>query len=152
MKFISLIFTIFSIFGLDISTSVNTPPEVEAVPVPAYTEEYVTTPTVIVEPTVTVDSIAPEDMEAALLARCMTTKGVELYGSYTCPHCKTQEEMFGDGYEYINYIECNKNHEDADLEACKNAELTAYPTWVLPDGEQLIGTRQLNELAEATGC
>jgi len=55
-----------------------------------------------------------------------------LYGSDTCGWCKKQLAEL-DGYE-INYINC-KEHPDK----CKVKGITAYPTWVLPDGSQLKG-------------
>lgn len=55
-----------------------------------------------------------------------------LYGSETCGWCKKQkEEMKGLDYKYVD---CKETPEK-----CKELGISAYPTWVLPDGSQLKG-------------
>jgi hypothetical protein len=139
MKFFSILISLLSLIGFEATPAINTVP---APPPPV--------PVTVVEEVNTVEPSA--DMDAALLARCLTANEIKLYGSYTCGHCNNQKEMFGNAIEYVTYVECNSNHEDADVAACDEAGIRAYPTWVLPDGEQLVGTRQLEDLARETGC
>ena len=85
------------------------------------------------------------------LAQCLTEKGAAMYGAYWCPHCKTQKEMFGNSFKYINYIECDARGENAKPELCEQAGITGYPTWII-NGKTYVGVRQFQELADATGC
>ena len=132
MKLISILISLLSLVGFEATPTINTIPATPP-PVP-----------------LAVESTA--EMDASVLARCLTANGIKLYGSSTCGHCRNQKEMFGDAIEYVTYVECNHNHEDADVAACDEAGIGAYPTWVLADGEQLVGSRQLEDLAKETGC
>jgi len=129
MKSISLIFLLVSsLFGIDVTTT--TPDAVNP----------------------TIEPAAAEELDVTALAECLTEKGAKLYGAYWCGHCNNQKEMFGEDLQYITYIECDANGEDADAAACQAAGIRAYPTWVLADEEQLVGTKQLEVLKEATDC
>lgn len=139
MKFFSILISLLSLVGFEATPTINTAPATPPPPIP----------TAIIEEVNTVEN--PENMET-LLARCLTVNGIKLYGSSTCGHCRNQKEMFGDAIQYVTYVECNRNHEDADVKACNEAGIRAYPTWVLADGEKLVGSRQLEDLARETGC
>jgi hypothetical protein len=39
-------------------------------------------------------------------ARCLTDRGVKMYGAWWCPHCQEQKEKFGASFEYVPYVEC----------------------------------------------
>lgn len=95
------------------------------------------------EGTATSDGSSPE----AKFASCLTEKGAVLYVSATCPHCKTQKEMFKDGLENLKYYDCT-----VDGNACSAADISAVPTWIFEDGTRLMGTQQFNTLGEQTGC
>ena len=86
------------------------------------------------------------------LAKCMTEKGVKVYGAYWCPNCQKQEELFGKSYDYINYVECAVEGSGEQNELCRKAGIEAYPTWELPNGQRIIGVRTPEELAEITDC
>ena len=85
------------------------------------------------------DNISAEDV-----AKCLTSKGIKMYGSITCSHCKEQKEIFGDAFQYIDYIECTI---DGDL--CK--DLIGVPAWGI-DGKIYYGAKSLNELKSSSGC
>ena len=81
-------------------------------------------------------------------AECLTDKGAVMYGSDLCSHCQDQKKMFGDSFEYINFVNCDF-HEDECLEALAYK----FPTWKLNDefmGD--LGVKTFDELSEATGC
>jgi glutaredoxin len=67
-----------------------------------------------------------------------------LYSQLGCPHCKTQEELFGDNIEYIEVIDCFY-----EKEKCK--DIMATPTWVIK-GKQYTGLKTITKLQELTGC
>jgi len=60
-------------------------------------------------------------------AQCLTEKGVKMYGTEWCSHCK--------------------NHKDE----CSKARIEGYPTWNI-DGINYPGEQQLYKLASLTGC
>ncbi len=93
----------------------------------------------IISPSKTVD--------AQVLASCLTEKGVIMYGSQYCPHCQEQIRRFGNSFDLITYHDCSI---ESDL--CTEAGITAVPTWVLPDGNTVSGTQDLETLAKITDC
>lgn len=80
-------------------------------------------------------------------AKCLTERGVSMYGTETCPHCKNQKAMFGDAFKYINYTDCEKN-----LQACLDKNIIGYPSWTFPDGRLLQGEQSLEILSRVSGC
>lgn len=81
------------------------------------------------------------------LAKCLTAKGVVMYGAYWCPHCQAQKKMFGDGFKYINYVECTK-----DIKKCQANKIDGYPTWIFKNGERLKGETSFSDLASKSTC
>ena len=94
---------------------------------------------------------APEGQES--FASCLGESGARLYGAWWCPHCAEQKELFGDAASSLPYIECSEQgNPRAQLGVCRDVGISAYPTWVLPDGSRRTGPLSLPELAAATGC
>jgi hypothetical protein len=86
------------------------------------------------------------------LAQCLTSKGTKMYGAYWCTHCKEQKEMFGKSWEFIDYVECSTPDGQGQLDVCKAANITSYPTWVFADGTRHSGPVTAEQLAEKAGC
>lgn len=86
------------------------------------------------------------------LAKCLTSKGVKLYTSRTCPHCADQKALFKDGLEYLPNIDCLKPDASGWSNVCTAAGIKAVPTWIYANGDLLTGTTALNILAEKAGC
>jgi hypothetical protein len=80
-------------------------------------------------------------------AKCLAEKGVELYVSKTCPHCARQKEMFGASLQYLKYFDCLDNPE-----ICIKKGVEVVPTWILPNGEKLLGVQSLEILSQKTEC
>ena len=80
------------------------------------------------------------------LAKCLTENGAKMYGTSWCGHCKDQKALFGDDFQYVDYVDCDENKE-----ACQSAGIPGYPTWII-DGEQHVGGQTLEKLASLTGC
>lgn len=85
-------------------------------------------------------------------AQCLTDSGAKYYGAFWCPNCQNQRALFGRSYKYVPYTECSTPDGQGQLQVCKDASVTAYPTWVFSDGERVTGTQPLEALAEKTGC
>jgi hypothetical protein len=79
-------------------------------------------------------------------AECVSASGATFYGTSWCPHCTLQKELFGNAIGKINFIDCG-----ARKDSCSEAEITAYPTWII-GGEKYLGTQPLEKLAQLTGC
>ena len=84
-------------------------------------------------------------------AQCMTNSGVKMYGAYWCPHCNNQKEMFGDSWQYINYIECSLPNRAGQTQFCNDAGIRAYPTWEFI-GQRIEGELTLEQLSQLSGC
>jgi hypothetical protein len=87
-------------------------------------------------------------------ARCLTARGVKMYGAWWCPHCTDQKEMFGASFEYAPYTECGiKGQLQGQAQVCKDANVVHYPTWQFPPtGEREERVFTLQELSDRTGC
>lgn len=90
--------------------------------------------------------------EYAVLAQCLTEKGVKFYGTYWCNFCEKQKEAFGEDFKYINSVECDPNGENANPEACKEARVQAYPAWYFPGQEPVLGVQSMESLAKKANC
>lgn len=95
-------------------------------------------------------SSGPASQTVIDLAKHLTNTGSSMYGSYTCTHCKTQKLLFGDAFQYINYIECNPAGENSKSELCLEKGIDGYPTWEINESIH-VGTKSLKELAKLTG-
>lgn len=88
-----------------------------------------------------------------MFSKCLTRKEIKMYGTYWCPHCQNQKDMFGpQGFKEVIYVECDARGENAKPQECLKANITGYPTWIFPDGSRLFGEVSLERLAEKSGC
>jgi hypothetical protein len=87
-------------------------------------------------------------------ARCLTQRGVKMYGAWWCPHCVEQKEKFGASFEYAPYVECGiKGQTQGQSQVCKDENVKHYPTWQFPPmGERVERIFSLDELSDRTGC
>jgi len=85
------------------------------------------------------------------LATHLQTIKARMYGAYWCPHCHTQQELFGkEAFSAITYIECDPRGKDAQPDLCKAANIKAYPTWEIR-GKYYTGRQSLEKLAILSG-
>ena len=82
-------------------------------------------------------------------AKCLTEKGVKMYGAYWCPHCQREKAAFGDSFNYVPYVECT---EEPGTTQCTAAGITGYPTWITADGRRFEGEQGIVRLSEASSC
>ena len=80
-------------------------------------------------------------------AKCVSEKGAVMYGTYWCSHCTDQKKMFGQSFQYINYVECS-----SEIKKCTDDEIEATPTWIFGDGTRNVGKISLEKISEITGC
>lgn len=86
-----------------------------------------------------------ENLDA--FAQCLSQKGVAMYGSANCPHCQNEKNRFGEAFRYINYVECL-----SEPRRCVDQGINSVPTWLLANGQKLVGEQGLEKLAQASGC
>ncbi len=77
------------------------------------------------------------------IAKCIG-QNAELYTQLGCNGCNTQEELFGENYQYITVIDCW-------FERNKCLEITHTPTWIIK-GEKYPEVYNIEKLKELTGC
>jgi len=83
---------------------------------------------------------------AEALAKCLTEKEVIMYGVEWCGYCNNQKSAFGDAFQYVTFVDCDK-----DKKRCAEAGIRGYPTWVI-NGEASPGGKSLDQLASLAGC
>lgn len=100
---------------------------------------------------ITGSAIVTENVSYNDLAKCLTEKGAKMYGAYWCSHCQNQKAEFGDSFQYINYFECDPAGENANPQACEQAGISGYPTWII-NGQQYPGEQSFDKLKNLAGC
>lgn len=85
------------------------------------------------------------------LAEHLTAIGAKEYGAYWCPHCFQQKQLFGkEAFAKAPYVECAPDGVNAQTKACQDADIKAFPTWVI-NGKTHSGVQSLEKLAEISG-
>jgi hypothetical protein len=84
-------------------------------------------------------------------AKCLTENDVVMYGAYWCPHCQNQKEMFGESFDFVEYVECSLPNKAGQTQICKDKGIKSYPTWDIK-GVMHSGELSINKLSELTGC
>ena len=80
-------------------------------------------------------SSCPLTSDKDTFAKCLTSKGLIMYGAEWCPHCKEEKALFGDSFKYVNYVECPQN---TDL--CLAKGIRGYPTWIIDNVTSSVST------------
>lgn len=86
------------------------------------------------------------------LATCLKDQGVTFYGAFWCPHCQSNKSLFAKSAKLLPYVECSTPDGKGQLDVCKDAGVTSYPTWEFADGTRITGEVDLATLAEKTSC
>ncbi len=79
-------------------------------------------------------------------AKCLTEKGLVMFGTEWCSHCQNQKRAFDSSFQFVNYVDCDRNKDE-----CLKEGIRGYPTWVI-DGEKYPGEQRLERLADLSGC
>ena len=94
--------------------------------------------------------LATSDAYQVSLARWLSDRGAVMYGSFRCPHCTTQKELFGKAFRLVPYVECSRDGPGADPELCRSKGVRNYPTWEI-DGNFYVGLLSLERLDGISG-
>ena len=76
------------------------------------------------------------------LAMCLGEKGAVMYGSSDCQVCAEQQELFGDAFSKITYVDCSVGGCDG---------LPGVPAWEI-DGVVYYGVKTLDALKILSRC
>ncbi len=95
-------------------------------------------------------ALGPADSYQTGLAMYMGGHGAVMYGSFKCPHCNQQKQMFGEAFRYIKYVECNPKGENANPSLCLAKGILNYPTWEI-EGKLYEGAMPLEQLSKIAG-
>ena len=79
------------------------------------------------------------------LVKCIGENSI-LYAQTGCSACKTQEDLFGENYKYLNNINCK-----LETQKCIEVNITKTPTWII-NKEKYSGVQTIERLKELTGC
>ncbi len=90
-------------------------------------------------------SFATGEGKMTRFAKCLTEKGVVMYSSKYCTHCRNQKKMFGDAFKYVTYVECTEST------LCQEKGIRGVPTWEI-DGKMYTGERPLETISYLSGC
>jgi uncharacterized membrane protein len=85
------------------------------------------------------------------LAEHLASIGAKEYAAFWCPFCYMQKQLFGkEAAKIIPHVECDPSGLDPDPQACRDAGVKAFPTWVI-NGQIHEGLFSLEQLAELSG-
>ncbi len=85
------------------------------------------------------------------LANHLKQSGAKMYGTFWCPYCNKQKELFGkQAFSQINYIECDPNGQNPRLDLCQKANVNSFPTWEI-NNQLYPGMQSLQDLAQISG-
>ncbi len=92
-----------------------------------------------------------EETSLEELITCLKEKGVVIYGSSTCPVCRSLVEGWG-GSNTISpiYIDCSLGKEES--KQCRENIVSGYVPEIQINGEVFKGGRSPEDLAKETGC
>lgn len=94
--------------------------------------------------------ITPADSYTVSLAKYLGSRGAVMYGSFKCPHCNEQKEMFGSAFKYVKYIECHPKGPEADPSLCYAKGIQNFPTWEI-NGRYYQGAMSFGRLSDLSG-
>lgn len=93
-------------------------------------------------------AISGDEASTAQIAKCLTNKGVVMYGSPVCGHCKHEKAWFGSDVKYITEYNCKANRRK-----CDKLRTYPFPTWLQEStGNRITRPESLQELAHNFGC
>lgn len=79
-------------------------------------------------------------------AKCLTDKGIVIYGNDFCSYTQRQKTFFGKSFKQLNYVRCAD-----DLNLCKEKGILVTPTWEL-NGQFFPEVQTFDALSAITGC
>ncbi len=83
-------------------------------------------------------------------AKALKDSGARFFGAIWCPFCNEQKALFGDGADYLPFVEVT--NPDRSLNSVGQQEnIQAFPTWEFQNGSRVTGVKTLQELSNLSG-
>ncbi len=91
--------------------------------------------------------------QALNLSERLSRVGAYFYGAWSCPACVRQTWLLGkQAAARVPSVGCwMPEQRPREAAACRNAEVRAYPTWLLSEGQQREGVQSINKLSRWSG-
>ena len=91
--------------------------------------------------------------QALNLSEHLSRIGAHFYGACSCPACVRQMKLLGkQAAAPVPYVGCRMPEQrPKEAAACREAEVRAYPIWLLSDGQRREGVQSINELSRWSG-
>eukprot|EP00913_Durusdinium_trenchii_P017089 g16072.t1 len=87
------------------------------------------------------------DPATVSLAERLREGGATFYGTFWCPACDTQRQLFGvPAWQSVPYVECDARNSQAEPQKCFEAGVDAIPFWTFADGTHMIDTSISNRI------
>lgn len=99
-----------------------------------------------------IPSSEPEGPSLDPFAKCLTARGVTMYGSDECPVCLRQKKLFKDSFAYIDYYNCNAS--PINTQRCSDEGIDGMPTWTVGAKDKMKkheGLMTMKELEHFSG-
>jgi hypothetical protein len=97
------------------------------------------------------DKFVPNPSKEALGSHLQKV-GAKMYGTYWCLACKGQKQALGkQAASQITYIECDPAGPNPQVDLCRKANVTSFPTWEINGKFSCQGGCSLEKLADLSG-
>lgn len=101
------------------------------------------------EPRLVLDASTPVN-DLVAFAQQLNAAGAKLYGAAWNANTTAQMQLFGDGAQFLSFVEStNTNHQPN--QAATNHNITTYPTWIFADNSRLTGIQTLAAISAQAG-
>lgn len=107
----------------------------------------ISTSTIDISTTTATSTEIVKDTPMDVFAKCVSSKGVTMYGAEWCSHCLAEKNAFGASFKYVPYVECPDN-----IKLCTDKGINGYPTWIDGAGKKYEGEQGLQGVAKISGC
>mmetsp|Transcript_79819 Transcript_79819/g.97735 ORF Transcript_79819/g.97735 Transcript_79819/m.97735 type:complete len:223 (+) Transcript_79819:2-670(+) len=87
------------------------------------------------------------DAAAVSLAQQLRQGGATFYGTFWCPACDAQRQLFGlPAWQSVPYVECDARNSSGQPKRCAEAGVDAIPFWTFADGSTHAGVMSVSDL------
>lgn len=91
--------------------------------------------------------LVQSDAAAVSLAQRLRQGGATFYGTFWCPACDAQRQLFGlPAWQSVPYIECDARNSQGQPQRCAEAGVDAIPFWTFADGSTHSGVMSVSDL------
>ncbi len=101
------------------------------------------------EPRLVLDASTPVN-DLAAFAQQLNAAGAKLYGAAWNSDTTAQKQLFGDGAQFLSFVESTNTNHDPNQIATSHS-ITTYPTWIFADNSRLEGVQTLAAISAQAG-